>query len=122
MLANPMKAACGAKTRTGGKCRRAPAKGKARCRLHGGAAGSGAPFGPMNGSWRHGRYSREAREQRKLRHAESVQRLRAAELRARNRSARSAPQTPYGDQLLATFAHATASILPRATPHNSKAS
>jgi hypothetical protein len=81
-----MKAACGAKTRTGGKCRRAPAKSKARCRLHGGAAGSGAPFGPMNGSWRHGRHSRDARDQRKLRHAEGVQRLRAAELKARNRS------------------------------------
>ena len=28
--------ACGAKTRSGGKCRKAPIKGKTRCRLHGG--------------------------------------------------------------------------------------
>jgi hypothetical protein len=42
----------------------------------------------MNGSWRHGRYSQAAREQRKLRHAEGVQRLAAAELQARNRSSK----------------------------------
>lgn len=83
-----MKAACGAKTRSGGKCRRAPANSKARCRLHGGAPGSGAPFGAKNGNFRHGRYSQTAREQRKQRHTEGVQRLKAAELRARSRSER----------------------------------
>jgi hypothetical protein len=93
-----MKAACGAKTRIGGKCRRAPAKGKVRCRLHGGAAGSGAPFGPMNGSWRHGRYSQEAREKRRLRLAEGAQRLRAAELRARSRNHAGGPDVLRKDQ------------------------
>jgi hypothetical protein len=68
-----MKAPCGARTRVGGTCRRAPAPGKSRCRLHGGAAGSGAPLGSKNGNYRHGRYSQAAREQRKLRLAEGVE-------------------------------------------------
>jgi uncharacterized protein YjcR len=33
--------------------------GKARCRMHGGAAGSGAPRGNQN-ALKHGRYTREA--------------------------------------------------------------
>jgi hypothetical protein len=49
---------CGAKTRFGEPCRRSPALGKTRCRLHGGAPGSGAPCGERNGSWKGGRYSR----------------------------------------------------------------
>jgi hypothetical protein len=56
---------CGAKIRSGGPCRRFPAPGKARCRLHGGAPGSGAPTGERNGNWKGGRYSKVAtREQR----------------------------------------------------------
>ncbi len=36
--------------------------------MHGGAAGSGAPRGKRNGSYRHGRYTAEARAlQRELR-------------------------------------------------------
>ncbi len=44
----------------GEPCRRSPAPGKARCRLHGGAPGSGAPAGERNGAWKGGRYSRIA--------------------------------------------------------------
>lgn len=35
-------------------------RGKARCRLHGGASGSGAPKGERNGMWRHGGDTSEA--------------------------------------------------------------
>ncbi len=34
---------CGAKTRSGDACRSPAVNGKKRCRMHGGAAGSGAP-------------------------------------------------------------------------------
>jgi glucans biosynthesis protein len=51
---------CGAKARsTGEPCRRWASIGSARCRLHGGAAGSGRPIV-------HGKYSVEAKRQRKL--------------------------------------------------------
>lgn len=45
---------CGARTRTGGSCRRI-ATHRGRCRLHGGAEGTGAPFGEANGRYTHGR-------------------------------------------------------------------
>ena len=35
-------------------------KGKARCRMHGGAKGSGTPRGERNGAYRHGGHSVEA--------------------------------------------------------------
>jgi hypothetical protein len=41
------------------------AKGKKRCRLHGGAEGSGAPCGERNGAYRHGLFTREAIAERK---------------------------------------------------------
>jgi hypothetical protein len=40
-------------------------KGKKRCRLHGGAEGSGAPPGERNGAYRQGLYTREAITERK---------------------------------------------------------
>jgi hypothetical protein len=40
MLASPR---CGAKIRSGGACRSPAVRGKKRCRMHGGAPGSGAP-------------------------------------------------------------------------------
>lgn len=49
---------CGAKTRNGTPCKKHLVAGKTRCRLHGGAPGSGAPEGEANGNFRHGRYSR----------------------------------------------------------------
>jgi len=39
---------CGAKTRTGTPCRSPATKGYRRCRMHGGAKGSGAPRGTQN--------------------------------------------------------------------------
>jgi hypothetical protein len=75
-LINPPKHVCGAKTRQGGRCREVPAEGKKRCRIHGGAEGSGAPAGERNGRFRHGRYSAETRAQRV---AEAEQRRTAAD-------------------------------------------
>ena len=43
-------------TRRGTLCQRWPSPGKRRCHFHGGAPGSGAPEGPRNGAYRHGRY------------------------------------------------------------------
>jgi hypothetical protein len=40
-------------------CKSAPVTGRRRCRMHGGAAGSGAPTGARNGNYRHGRYTKE---------------------------------------------------------------
>ena len=39
---------CGAKTRKGSPCQAPAVSGKARCRMHGGAKGSGAPKGNRN--------------------------------------------------------------------------
>ncbi len=61
MLASPR---CGAKTRSGKPCRSPAVTGKRRCRMHGGAAGSGAPRGNQNAR-KHGWYTREAIEERK---------------------------------------------------------
>lgn len=60
MLASPR---CGAKTRRGASCRSPAVSGKARCRMHGGAKGSGAPKGNQN-ALKHGTYTKEARQQR----------------------------------------------------------
>lgn len=53
MLGSPR---CGAKTRKGTACKSPAVKGKARCRMHGGAKGSGAPKGNTN-ALKHGRYT-----------------------------------------------------------------
>jgi glucans biosynthesis protein len=59
---------CGAKTRSGTPCQSPPVRGKTRCRMHGGAPGSGAPFGRRNGNYRHGHFTAEAKGQhRRLR-------------------------------------------------------
>jgi hypothetical protein len=57
---------CLARTRSGTPCQKPAAKGEKRCRLHGGAEGSGAPRGNRNGSYRHGLYTREAIAERKM--------------------------------------------------------
>lgn len=54
---------CGAKTRSGKPCRSPAVRGKRRCRMHGGAEGSGAPKGNQN-ALKHGLYTREAIEER----------------------------------------------------------
>jgi hypothetical protein len=52
-------ACCGAKTRSGGQCKNAPVTGKKKCRMHGGAFGSGAPLGNKN-RLTHGFFTAEA--------------------------------------------------------------
>jgi hypothetical protein len=65
MKDNPMRDQCGARTRAGAPCRAPKIAGKSRCRMHGGAAGSGAPKGERNGNWRHGRFTCEAVAERR---------------------------------------------------------
>lgn len=55
---------CGAKTRKGGLCRAPAVQGKKRCRMHGGAMGSGAPKGNQN-ALKHGKYTRRLLEIRR---------------------------------------------------------
>jgi hypothetical protein len=65
MRDNPMGCKCGARTRSGGPCRAPKVAGKSRCRMHGGAAGSGAPKGKRNGKYRHGGCTIEAIDERR---------------------------------------------------------
>ncbi|MFQ3458553.1 HGGxSTG domain-containing protein [Bradyrhizobium sp. UFLA01-814] len=44
----PTSPRCGARTRCGGSCRAPAVHGKTRCRMHGGAEGSGAPRANRN--------------------------------------------------------------------------
>ena len=62
MLASPR---CGARTRSGAPCRSPAVSGKKRCRMHGGAEGSGAPPGNQN-ALKHGAYTKEARQRRAM--------------------------------------------------------
>lgn len=55
---------CGAKTRSGRPCQAPAVAGKRLCRMHGGAAGSGAPKGNRN-ALKHGLFTWEMIEQRK---------------------------------------------------------
>ena len=55
---------CGARTRSGKPCASPAVSGKKRCRMHGGAYGSGAPAGNKN-ALKHGLYTREAIAQRR---------------------------------------------------------
>ena len=57
-------ARCGAKTRSGKPCMSPAVSGKRRCRMHGGAPGSGAPRGNKN-ALKHGLYTREEIEERR---------------------------------------------------------
>jgi hypothetical protein len=60
-LANLAKARrCGARTRAGHPCRQAAVTGRARCRMHGGAKGSGGPRGDRNGNFKHGLWTHES--------------------------------------------------------------
>jgi uncharacterized protein YjcR len=54
---------CGAKTRSGKPCGSPAANGGKRCRMHGGALGSGAPRGNKN-ALKHGRFTHEAMAER----------------------------------------------------------
>ncbi|WP_319585295.1 HGGxSTG domain-containing protein [uncultured Desulfobulbus sp.] len=54
------RAFCGAKTRSGGSCRQ-PAMQNGRCRLHGGKSLSGKD----HGRYKHGRFTKAAKEERR---------------------------------------------------------
>ena len=54
---------CGARTRSGRPCMSPAVSGKRRCRMHGGAFGSGAPPGNKN-ALKHGLYTGSALKQR----------------------------------------------------------
>ena len=55
---------CGARTRAGTPCRAPAVRHKRRCRLHGGAPGSGAQPGNAN-ALKHGFYSAAAEAERR---------------------------------------------------------
>lgn len=55
---------CGDRTRTGGSCRSPAVGGKKRCRMHGGAAGSGAPRGNQD-ALKHGIFTKDTIAERK---------------------------------------------------------
>ena len=61
MLASPR---CGAQTRSGGSCCSPSLHGKKRCRMHGGAQGSGAPKANRNAR-KHGLFTRDAIAERR---------------------------------------------------------
>jgi hypothetical protein len=67
---------CGARTRAGSACKQAAVTGRARCRMHGGAKGSGGPRGDRNGNFKEGLWTRESVDQRK------AMRARVKEVRA----------------------------------------
>ena len=67
---------CGARTRAGHPCRQAAVRGRARCRMHGGARGSGGPRGDRNGNFKHGLWTRENVATRQIMR-ESVREIRA---------------------------------------------
>ena len=62
MLSSPR---CGAKTRSGKPCMSPAVAGKKRCRMHGGASGSGAPRGNTN-AVKNGNFTRKAIEGRRF--------------------------------------------------------
>jgi uncharacterized protein YjcR len=55
---------CGARIRSGGACRSPAVHGKKRCRMHGGAQGSGAPRENQNAR-KHGLFTTDAIAERK---------------------------------------------------------
>jgi hypothetical protein len=55
---------CGAKTRSGGPCRSPAVHGRKRCRMHGGAAGSGPPTSNRNAR-KHGLFAADAIAERR---------------------------------------------------------
>ena len=56
---------CGATTSAGTPCLSPSVRGKTRCRMHGGAAGSGAPYGNSN-ALKDGLHTRAAIDERRL--------------------------------------------------------
>lgn len=60
----PASPRCGARTRSGGACRSWAVSGRKRCRMHGGAEGSGAPRRNRNAR-KHGRFTGDAVAERR---------------------------------------------------------
>src|SRR5262245_35528167 len=58
-------ARCLARTRAGTHCQCPAVRGRQRCRLHGGAPGTGAPPGERNGAYTCGSWTTEAIEMRR---------------------------------------------------------
>lgn len=56
---------CGARTRRGTPCMAPAVSGRKRCRMHGGAPGSGAPKGNQN-ALKTGLHTAEAKDMRRL--------------------------------------------------------
>ncbi|WP_397416032.1 HGGxSTG domain-containing protein [Phenylobacterium sp.] len=54
---------CGARTRKGSTCQAPAVSGKKRCRMHGGATGSGAPKGNTN-ALKNGMFTKEMKAER----------------------------------------------------------
>jgi glucans biosynthesis protein len=83
---------CDARTRSGKACRAPAIVGKKRCRMHGGAKGSGAPLGNQN-ALKHGATTRE--ELHKLRESNAryrdIKRTWRAMQRERLSGSRTAP-------------------------------
>jgi hypothetical protein len=72
---------CGARTRTGDACMSPAVGGMNRCRMHGGAPGSGAPLGNTN-AFKHGHYAQAAYDvRRRVRDIARLARQVARELR-----------------------------------------
>jgi len=79
----PMRASprCGAKTRCGGACRSPAVHAKKRCRMHGGARGSGAPRANRNAR-KHGLFTGDAiAERRQIRAVLGEARKQRAEMK-----------------------------------------
>jgi hypothetical protein len=55
---------CRAKTRAGHACQSPAVKSRKRCRMHGGAVGSGAPKGKRNGSYSTGLFTKDMLNER----------------------------------------------------------
>jgi hypothetical protein len=71
---------CGAQTRSGRPCRSPAVQGKRRCRMHGGAFGSGARPGNQS-ALKHGFYTAKAvAERRFLRNLLAISRKQLADL------------------------------------------
>ncbi len=60
----PHERICGARTRGGNPCKNPPVTGTRRCRMQGGAHGSGAPIGNRN-ALKHGLYTALAKAERR---------------------------------------------------------
>ena len=67
LMQSSTKNICGAKTRSGKPCQTPPVKNKKRCRMHGGAYGSGGQLGNKN-AFKHGYYSKASIAQRSETH------------------------------------------------------